>query len=211
MSPHPGSEWAAALALIGLSLAVLPSMPREKSWSRTLVLAVGLVVTVRYLYWRLVQTVLPADPWTGAGLWIWTVFLFELAALANCSITYLMLTRTSDHTAEADAHEHRLRRSPAWKLPRVDVFLCTYNEGIEVLEGPIVAAKHMDYPNFKVWVLDDGRRDWLRAFCAAQGVGYLDPPRQQARQGRQHQSRPLQDGRRAVRGSRRRLRPGRTS
>ena len=87
-----------------------------------------------------------------------------------------MLTRTSDHTAEADGHERRLRRSPASTLPRVDVFLCTYNEGLEVLEGPIIAAKGMDYPNFTVWVLDDGRRGWLRDFCEAQGVSYLTRP-----------------------------------
>ncbi|HKM53007.1 MAG TPA: glycosyltransferase, partial [Isosphaeraceae bacterium] len=65
---------------------------------------------------------------------------------------------------------------PASALPRVDVFLCTYNEGIEVLEGPIIAAKGMDYPNFTLWVLDDGRRSWLRDFCEAQGVRYMTRP-----------------------------------
>src|SRR5262249_1537570 len=33
--------------------------------------------------------------------------------------------------------------------------------------------RSMDYPNFTVWVLDDGRRPWLRDFCAAQRVRYL--------------------------------------
>ena len=65
---------------------------------------------------------------------------------------------------------------PAATLPHVDVFLCTYNEDLEILEGPILAARNMDYPNFTVWVLDDGRRAWLRDFCAAHGVRYLTRP-----------------------------------
>ncbi|WP_169978947.1 glycosyltransferase [Tautonia rosea] len=176
MTPLSGSEWAAALLVTGLSIAVLPSMPRHRTWARVLVLSVALAITVRYLDWRLMQTVRPVDPSTWAGLWIWTVFGFEVAALINCAVTYLMLTRTSDHSSEADNHERRLRRLPTARLPRVDVFLCTYNEGIEVVEGPILAAKGMDYPNFTVWVLDDGRRDWLRDFCESHGVAYLTRP-----------------------------------
>jgi cellulose synthase (UDP-forming) len=176
MTPIDGSEWAAVLAVTGFCVAVMPALPRRENWARGLVVALAMGVTVRYLSWRLMQTVWPADPRTGAGLWIWVVFLFEVAALANSGITYLMLTRTSDRSAEADRHEARLRRSPAADLPRVDVFLCTYNEGLEVIEGPIVAAQGMDYPNFTVWVLDDGRRGWLREFCEVRGVRYLTRP-----------------------------------
>jgi cellulose synthase (UDP-forming) len=34
----------------------------------------------------------------------------------------------------------------------------------------------LDYPNFKLWVLDDGRRPWLKSFCETKGVGYLTRP-----------------------------------
>jgi cellulose synthase (UDP-forming) len=176
MTPFIGTEWAATLAMAGFCLAILPSLPRQATWCRTLAVVLGLVVTARYLSWRLVVTVLPADPSTGAGIWVWIVFLVELAALMNASVTYLMLTRTSDRRDEANKHERHLRQQPARTLPRVDVFLCTYNEDLEVLEGPILAARNMDYPNFTVWVLDDGRRVWLRDFCAAHGVNYLTRP-----------------------------------
>jgi cellulose synthase (UDP-forming) len=39
-----------------------------------------------------------------------------------------------------------------------------------------VAALAIDYPKFTVWVLDDGKRDWLRDFCAAKGARYLRRP-----------------------------------
>ncbi|RUL84172.1 glycosyltransferase family 2 protein [Tautonia sociabilis] len=176
MTPDPGAEWAPVLIVAGLAVAVLPGLPRQRSWARSLAVAFALAVAVRYLILRASITVLPVDPTTWAGIWVWTVFLFELAAIANCGVTYLMLTRTSDHSAEADRHERKLRRLPPHELPRVDVFLCTYNEGIEVLEGPILAAMGMDYPNFTLWVLDDGRRPWLRAFCEERGVGYITRP-----------------------------------
>jgi cellulose synthase (UDP-forming) len=176
MSPTSGGEWAATLAVAGFSLAILPSLPRRRTWARITVVAIALSLSVRYLGWRLMDTVWPADPLTPSGLWVWAVFSFELAAIVNSGVTFLMLTRTSDHTAAADRHELRLRRLPASALPPVDVFLCTYNEGLDVLEGPIIAARSLDYPNFTVWVLDDGRRPWLRAFCAAQGVRYLTRP-----------------------------------
>ena len=99
-----------------------------------------------------------------------------MAALINAGITLLMLTHTTNHSDEASKHERRLRQMPAQRVPRVDVFLCTYNEGLDIVEGPILAARNMDYPNFTVWVLDDGRRAWLRDFCQAHGVNYLTRP-----------------------------------
>jgi cellulose synthase (UDP-forming) len=176
MTPIAGTEWATTLAVAGFFVAIVPLLPREQTWARSLVVAVALSVAARYLNWRFVETVLPADPTTGSGFWVWVVFAVELVAIVNSGTTYLMLTRTSDHTPEADRLERRSRRSPAKILPHVDVFLCTYNEGLEVLEMPIIAAKNMDYPNFTVWVLDDGGRVWLRDFCTAQSVEYLTRP-----------------------------------
>jgi cellulose synthase (UDP-forming) len=176
MTPVSGTEWAATLAVAAFCIALLPALPTQKTWARLLAVSLGLIITLRYLSWRFIETVLPTDATTPAGVWVWIVFLFELAALANASITYVMLTRTTNHSPEADQHERRLRALPPASLPRVDVFLCTYNEGIEVVEGPIIAARNLDYPNFTVWVLDDGRREWLREFCEIQGVRYLTRP-----------------------------------
>ena len=34
-------------------------------------------------------------------------------------------------------------------------------DGDSMLEKTICGAKHIDYPDFKVWILDDGQRQWL--------------------------------------------------
>ncbi len=39
-----------------------------------------------------------------------------------------------------------------------------------------MAAKALDYPRFTVWVLDDGKRDWLRDLCAERSVEYVRRP-----------------------------------
>jgi len=53
------------------------------------------------------------------------------------------------------------------------VLICSYNEERTILERTIVGALAMDYPNFRVWMLDDSRRHWLKALCAELGCRYL--------------------------------------
>jgi cellulose synthase (UDP-forming) len=168
--------FALCLALVGFFLAVAPALPKQKTWARTLVVGVGLAVCLRYLVWRLLATVCPADLVSLEGAWVLFLFAFELLAFANQFILHLVLTRVSDRTPEADRYEAELRRTPVEQLPSVDVFICTYNEGLDVVERTIVAALALDYPKFTVWVLDDGKRDWLRDFCAAKGARYLRRP-----------------------------------
>ena len=51
--------------------------------------------------------------------------------------------------------------------PLVDVFICTYNEEQAILERTIIGALSLDYPRYRVWVLDDGRRPWLQTLQRA--------------------------------------------
>ncbi|MGD0137326.1 MAG: glycosyltransferase [Tepidisphaeraceae bacterium] len=161
------------LLALAFFLLVAPSLPKNKVWPRAVMVGLTLSIMLRYLVWRWCCTVWPDLFWSLGGLWSFAVFAAESAALLSCSITYLILTRPTNRSAEADAQERRLRRLPLLDLPSVDVFIPTYNEGKEVLERTIVAATHMDYPNYCVWILDDGRREWLKTLCAERRVGYL--------------------------------------
>ena len=55
----------------------------------------------------------------------------------------------------------------------VDVLICTYNEDRVILEQTIVGAMSLVYSNFRVWICDDGRRDWLKQLCDEHGCGYI--------------------------------------
>ncbi len=59
--------------------------------------------------------------------------------------------------------------------PSVDVFIPTYNEPLSVVRTTILAASVMDWPADKITIhlLDDGRRDEFREFCAEVGINYV--------------------------------------
>ncbi len=65
-------------------------------------------------------------------------------------------------------------REPAAPLPglKVDVFVTTYNEPVEVLRKTVLAAREIRYPH-RTWVLDDGKREEVRYLCRELGVHYL--------------------------------------
>jgi cellulose synthase (UDP-forming) len=170
-------ELLAPLAfVIGAIYLLGPMLPLSRPWSRMLVFATVWLVIARYLEWRLFETVMPAGgEWYEVG-WVWFCFAVEVLALFDALILYLAFLRTSDRHAEADAHEARLRALPPEQIPSVDVYIPPYNESQEVLEKTITGALCLDYPNFRIWVLDDGRRPWLKSFCEAKGVGYLTRP-----------------------------------
>jgi cellulose synthase (UDP-forming) len=168
------SELLAPLAFVFGAIYLLgPMLPLSRLWARMLVFAAVWLVIARYLEWRLLTTVMPAGgEWYEVG-WVWFCFAVEVLALFDALILYLAFLRTSDRHAEADDHEARLRALPPEQTPSVDVYIPTYNESLDVLEKTITGALCLEYANFKIWVLDDGRRPWLKAFCEAKGVGYL--------------------------------------
>jgi cellulose synthase (UDP-forming) len=67
---------------------------------------------------------------------------------------------------------------------RLDVFIATYNEDVELVRLSIIDAKKMNYPfpdvKIRIYVLDDGRRDGrdpnkenMKQVANEEGVGYL--------------------------------------
>ncbi len=164
------------LFVIGGIYVLGPALPMTRGWARALVFAAVWLIIARYISWRVFTTVLPVhDTWREVG-WVWFCFAVEVLALFDALILYLTFLRASDRRAEADGHEARLRALSPDRLPAVDVYIPTYNEPFEVLEKTITGALCRDYPNVRLWVLDDGRRPWLKTFCEGKGIGYLTRP-----------------------------------
>jgi cellulose synthase (UDP-forming) len=146
---------------------------RRRASDRIAVGSVTAFLLVNYLLWRGTSTLPEFKPELGS-VWPYCFFAFELLTVLYTLFSIVVLTRSSDHSERADRGEAELRRCAT--VPAVDIFIATYNEGLDVLEKTIVAALAVDYPNFTVWVLDDTRRDWLRAFCEETGARYLTRP-----------------------------------
>lgn len=59
---------------------------------------------------------------------------------------------------------------------KVDLFIATYSEDVELVRLSIRDAMRMTYPgplDYKVHVLDDGRRPEMKAVCEQEGANYI--------------------------------------
>ena len=164
---------APGILVIGAAWVVLPWLRADDQRARAVMAAVMVALMWRYLLWRWLATVPPAGLTLDFTVGVLFV-LVETLMIAGTTLSLAFLTRLGNRSPAAD-------RNAAWleaqhPPPLVDVFICTYNEDEAILERTIVGALSMDYPRYRVWVLDDGRRAWLEALCQRLGCGYLTRP-----------------------------------
>lgn len=67
--------------------------------------------------------------------------------------------------------KHR-EASPAPAGLSVDVFITNYDEPLEVLRRTAIGARAIRYPH-RTWMLDDGKRDEVKAMADSLGIGYI--------------------------------------
>jgi cellulose synthase (UDP-forming) len=162
---------APSLVAVGFFVLILPWLSRENALARVALVAVTLILTWRYLFWRVTETIpefgLSAD-WLCGITFVGAEILTGLGA----TITWITLSRSSSRSEVVTANRPWLMQ----RRPPVDVLICSYNEDRTILERTIIGAMAMDYPNFKVWILDDGRRAWLKELCSQKGCQYLTRP-----------------------------------
>jgi len=160
--------FGAALILLGLLLNTT-----TRSLTVTMLLMTFSVFsTLRYGYWRVVQT---WEGITSAGhihhwdnIFVVLLLIAEFFAFSTLILGYFQTLRP-------------LKRPPLplkgdpkdW--PTIDVLVPTYNEPLHVVRGTVLAAMALDYPadKMRVLLLDDGRRDEFREFAAQVGVEYV--------------------------------------
>jgi cellulose synthase (UDP-forming) len=139
--------------------------PHSK-YPRAFAAGLCIALTMRYLYWRIVYAI-PKNQPVPAMLWSRVFVVVEVATLLSSMLIFFFMSRTRDRSREADAHE----RSPLMQAP-VDVFIATYNEDRAILERTIVGAKVIQHSDLRIWVLDDGAREWVKELARELGVQY---------------------------------------
>lgn len=129
-------------------------------------IVLSLVISLRYMYWRVTSTL---------GFESWMDFVFGYGLLAAEIYALLVLSLGYLQTAWPLRREPQLMTTPPSEWPTVDVFIPSYNEALDIVSLTVFAAQAIDWPKDKlrVHVLDDGRRDEFREFCAKVGVNYL--------------------------------------
>jgi cellulose synthase (UDP-forming) len=162
-------------AIFGAVLIVLGVFlnTSSRSISVTMILmTVSVFSTLRYGYWRVIQT---WEGITSAGhihRWdtipVLLLLAAEFFAFSTLILGYFQTLRPLKRPPLP------LAGDPAdW--PTVDVLVPTYNEPLHVVRATVIAAKAIRYPaeKMRVLLLDDGRREEFREFAAQVGVEYL--------------------------------------
>jgi len=160
-----------AFGIIGFAWLVLPHCRRDNVWLRSALMLVVIVLSWRYIAWRFTDTI-PPLAFEVESLVAWGFASLEALAMLSATIAAGIITRTSDRSAEASRFARWWGEAP----PRIDVYIATYNEDADVLSRTIAGALATNYPDMRIFVLDDGRRSWLRDLCAHKGVGYITRP-----------------------------------
>lgn len=165
--------WDALLPSIVLGLlavGILPWLNRNNTRARTIAIGVCIFLAWRYMLWRITDTLPPADQTLDFA--VGALFtLVEMLSMLGATLALAFLTRTSDRTPQADADVVWLKSLP--EQPLVDVLICTYNEEEPILDRTIIGALGIDYPRYRLWVCDDGRREWLKELCERHSCGYI--------------------------------------
>ena len=65
--------------------------------------------------------------------------------------------------------------TPARESPSIDVFVCTYDEPLAVVEPTLIGCRAMT-GNFTTYLLDDGRRQEMAEVAARLGAVYVTRP-----------------------------------
>jgi cellulose synthase (UDP-forming) len=125
---------------------------------------------IMYALWRWHDT-LPTFAFSVQNFWQYFFFAFEALAIVYTLMSIVILFRSIDRSGQANDAQKKMEREG--DFPPVDIFICTYDEPLEVLERSILTALALDYPDATVWVLDDTRRGWLREYCAEAGARYI--------------------------------------
>ena len=133
---------------------------------KLILVVLSLTLSSRYLFWRLTSTINTDS----------TVDTF-FSIILICAETYtwiILLLGYFQIAGPLQRKAHIISETPnLW--PSVDIFIPTYNEGIEIVKTTAMAALNIDWPKDKlnVYILDDGNRNALHKFASDLNIGYI--------------------------------------
>lgn len=137
--------------------------------TRMVLIFLSIVLSSRYLYWRITETFnegMAIDYAFGFGLLVAELYAFIILIFGYIQTIWPLKRLPTPLPVD----------SSSW--PTVDIFIPSYNEPLEVVKPTILAAMAIDWPadKIKVYVLDDGRRADFQDYCKAVGVVHLTRP-----------------------------------
>jgi len=122
---------------------------------RLVVTLLFLIFSTAYFFWR--TTVFNPEAWVFSIIFFVAELFGFIITLFTLFITWRVKERRTI-TPEPDL--------------KVDVFIPTYNESVDIVRLTALAAKNIRYPH-DTWILDDGNRSEIKALAEELGCNYL--------------------------------------
>jgi len=134
---------------------------QQQEWRERLirtVAVVALVYGVYWVWWRWTNTMNTAPEAIIPSV---LLLVAETWAVIGMGLFILLTWRLTDH-----------KPPPAPPGRTVDVFITNYDEPLEVLRRTAIGARAIRYPH-RTYLLDDGKREDVRAMADELGIGYV--------------------------------------
>ncbi|NEP12023.1 MAG: UDP-forming cellulose synthase catalytic subunit [Symploca sp. SIO2C1] len=156
---------------IALQIEEQCNSKKNSEYIHLFLVLLSIVTTIRYLYYRTSYT-LNLEDWLNATFSL-LLFVAELYAISTLVLAYFQTLKIKDRKPVD------LSNFPQEEWLKVDIYIPTYNEDVEIVRKTTLAAIAIDYPadKKKIYVLDDGRaekykarREELRQTCEELGV-----------------------------------------
>lgn len=160
-------------------------LKREKTWTQKLFFP-SFTLGSCYILWRLFFTIDYSNIYNiSAGYLLWIAELYSFLMFlsfsyittqkCNCSCDYTDMDLYADQenqicSIDDETNELSCKNKA---FPTVDIFICTYNEGLDILLDTFEGCKNIDYPKKQVYVLDDGRRENIKNTALDYGFKYI--------------------------------------
>lgn len=163
------------LILVGQFILRLEEQAKDTSTSEDLhlfLISLSLLTTGRYLYYRSQYTL----NFEGIISIFFCLLLFgaELYAITTLVLSYFQTLKLKSR------HPIDLSTIPVEEWPKVDIYIPTYNEDVDIVRKTVLGALETDYSREKkqIYVLDDGRkyperRAELQQMCTELGAQML--------------------------------------
>ena len=146
--------------------------------ARRLAVGLGFALGIHYLTWRIGSSLNLSSRAAAALSLVMLAAELMLVASAFLQLLFSVLPgpdADAEIRAAATALAADRRRDPG-SLPRVAVLVPSCGEPLEVVERCLRGCLDLDYPNFEVWLLDDGARPELERLGAQLGCRYQARP-----------------------------------
>jgi cellulose synthase (UDP-forming) len=155
-------QWVIAILLmfvgwLSVKIEVTLNNKQTSEYIHMFLVWLSLVVTLRYLFYRTSYT-LNFEGWIN-GFACLLLFGAELYAITTLVLSFFQTLRIKDRKPID------LELFPQEDWFKVDIYIPTYNEDVEIVRKTAIAAMAVDYPadQKRVYVLDDGRAEKYRA------------------------------------------------